>query len=356
MGSAKTSEGSLGKGRRPGRRSYNPLLTISLFHMLFILQAFLLLIAPTLALPNSMGSLPEMGMNSWYMLHHHLVNYTWEAGYVASEDFLAIAEFFKTSGLQALGYTWTNWDDCVVVGRDSEGKLIPDPAAFPKGPRYVSDALATMGFKMGWYTVRGNVTCAGSNKFTPIKRPGSNGYETIDAQTYAEWGITYLKDDTCGGPNVPYQIMGAALNASGTHTFYSLCEPGQGPKTAPIGRSIGNGWRIDEDDGGLWYPILDNVNMVAALYPYSGCDEQHNNDHFGCGWNDMGLLMVSGDRAGGSSRGIEQGDRAAGTEQCLLLSPFSVQLSYNASSIYPILPPPLLPNIPPQLPPPLPIQ
>lgn len=233
-----------------------------------------------------------MGFNSWYMLHHHLVNYTWEAGYVASEDFLAIAEFFKTSELQALGYTWTNWDDCVVVGRDSEGKLIPDPAAFPKGPRYVSDALATMGFKMGWYTVRGNVTCAGLNKYTPIKRPGSNGYETIDAQTYAEWGITYLKDDTCGGPNVPYQIMGAALNASGTHTFYSLCEPGQGPQTAPIGRSIGNGWRIDEDDGGLWYPILDNVNMVAALYHYSGCDEQHNMDGHGCGWNDMGLLMV----------------------------------------------------------------
>jgi alpha-galactosidase len=260
---------------------------------MFLILSFLL--QGVQALPNGQGSFPEQGFNSWYMLHHHLVNYTWEPGYVASTDFLAIAEFFKTSGLHALGYTHANWDDCVVVGRDpsNNNKLIPDPAAFPKGPRYVSDALAALGFSMGFYTVRGNVTCAGLNKYTPIRRPGSNGYEMIDAQTYAEWGITYLKDDTCGGPNVPYQIMGAALNASGNPTFFSLCEPGQGPQTAPIGRSIGNGWRIDEDDGGLWNPILDNVNMVAGLFPYSGCDEQHNMDGKGCGWNDMGLLMVS---------------------------------------------------------------
>ena len=45
--------------------------------------------------------------------------------------------------------------NAVVVGRDNVTKeLIPDPAAFPYGPRNVSDRLATMGFKMGWYTVR----------------------------------------------------------------------------------------------------------------------------------------------------------------------------------------------------------
>jgi hypothetical protein len=32
--------------------------------------------------------------------------------------------------------------------------------------------------------------------------------------------------------------------------------------------------------------------MNAPLYNYSGCDEQHGNDGKGCGWNDMGLLMV----------------------------------------------------------------
>jgi len=37
-------------------------------------------------------------------------------------------------------------------------------------------------------------TCAG--------RPGSLGYEKIDAATYAEWGVDYLKYDNCNtGPS-----------------------------------------------------------------------------------------------------------------------------------------------------------
>jgi hypothetical protein len=279
------------------------------------------------------------------MLHSHLVNYTWEEGYVASEDMLAIADFFVSSGLQKLGYTYANWDDCIVIGRDPvTHELIPDPRAFPDGVRAVADALSTKGFKMGWYTVRGealrvparwpgqlrlsryiitltcvhtratahgpprlslhhslshaqlptgNFTCASIKPYYP-QRPGSNGHEDIDARSYAAWGVTYLKDDTCVGPNVPYSIMGAALNASGVPTFFSLCEPGQGPVTAPVGRATSNGWRVDEDDGAGWRPILDNVAMNAPLFPYAGCDEQHGMDGKGCGWNDMGLLLVGG--------------------------------------------------------------
>lgn len=102
--------------------------------------------------------------------------------------------------------------------------------------------------------------------------------------------VTYLKMDTCAPPQIDYRVMRDALNATGTDIFFSLCEPGQGPTTAPTGRQVGNGWRIDEDDGQLWRPILDNVNMNAPLFPYAGCDAQHGNDGAGCGWNDMGLV------------------------------------------------------------------
>ena len=88
--------------------------------------------------------------------------------------------------------------------------------------------------------------------------------------------------------------MRDALNATGVDIFFSMCEPGNGPQTAPVGRSWGNAWRTDIDDGGLWRPILQNVNTNAALYNYSGCEEQRGRDGFGCGWNDMGLLMVGG--------------------------------------------------------------
>jgi len=63
------------------------------------------------------------------------------------------------------------------------------------------------------------MTCAG--------RPGSLGYERKDADTYAAWGVDYLKLDTCGVIRIPseidYSIMRDALNGSGRPIFYSLC-------------------------------------------------------------------------------------------------------------------------------------
>ena len=63
------------------------------------------------------------------------------------------------------------------------------------------------------------MTCAG--------RPGSEGYERKDADTYAEWNVDYLKLDTCGSINasavVQYTLMRDALNSTGRPIFYSLC-------------------------------------------------------------------------------------------------------------------------------------
>jgi alpha-galactosidase len=59
------------------------------------------------------------------------------------------------------------------------------------------------------------------------RRPGSLGYETKDANTYAAWGVDYLKLDSCYSGATPkqveYTIMRDALNASGRPIFYSLC-------------------------------------------------------------------------------------------------------------------------------------
>jgi len=59
------------------------------------------------------------------------------------------------------------------------------------------------------------------------RRPGSLGYETKDANTYAAWGVDYLKLDSCNLNGTPavveYSIMRDALNASGRPIFFSLC-------------------------------------------------------------------------------------------------------------------------------------
>jgi hypothetical protein len=146
-------------------------------------------VAPAAALDNGVGLLPERGFNSWYMTHSHLTypNYTWMPGYVLSDDMKAIATWFQGHGLQALNYSYANLDDCIVVGRDpTTHVLIPDPQAFPDGVPALAQWMEANNFLLGWYTDRGNTTCscwAGG-----LQRPGSRGYEALDAQTYAEWG------------------------------------------------------------------------------------------------------------------------------------------------------------------------
>ncbi len=60
------------------------------------------------------------------------------------------------------------------------------------------------------------------------RRPGSLGYEKKDANTYAAWGVDYLKLDSCINTNgtppaVQVALMRDALNASGRPIFFSIC-------------------------------------------------------------------------------------------------------------------------------------
>lgn len=85
---------------------------------------------------------------------------------------------------QDLGYNYVNLDDCwsVIDGRDTEThQLIPDPEKFPNGIAGLADEIHAMGFKIGIYSSAGTETCAGY--------PASIGYESIDAATWAAWGI-----------------------------------------------------------------------------------------------------------------------------------------------------------------------
>ena len=73
-------------------------------------------------------------------------------------------------------------------------------------------------------TDRGNLTCGG--------RQAALGYEAVDAETYAAWGIDYLKEDSCNNPAggtdqqnafEEYGRMRDALNATGLWRF--VCVP-----------------------------------------------------------------------------------------------------------------------------------
>ena len=68
-----------------------------------------------------------------------------------------------------------------------------DPIKFPNGIKSLVDYAHSKGLKFGIYSDAGIYTCE--------KRPGSLGYEEIDAKTYAEWGVDYLKANTARSYN-----------------------------------------------------------------------------------------------------------------------------------------------------------
>jgi alpha-galactosidase len=81
-----------------------------------------------------------------------------------------------------------NLDDCWAYSRNESGHIIEDPNTFPSGMAALSDYVHSLGLKFGIYSDAGTHTCAISPK-----RPGSLGFETQDAQTYAEWNVDLLK-------------------------------------------------------------------------------------------------------------------------------------------------------------------
>jgi hypothetical protein len=98
-------------------------------------------------------------------------------------------------GLKDAGYIYVNIDDCWSLhSRDNTTqRIVPDPDKFPDGISGTAEKIHAMGLKLGIYSDAGTLTCAGY--------PGSLGYEQIDAQTWEEWGVDYLKYDNCNVPS-----------------------------------------------------------------------------------------------------------------------------------------------------------
>jgi alpha-galactosidase len=109
-----------------------------------------------------------------------------------SEDLLVqTAKLIVSLGLKDLGYQYVVLDDCWSVGRNASNNnsLIADPKKFPRGMAAVADDIHAVGLKFGMYSSAGKYTCGGY--------AGSLGFEEVDANTWAEWGVDYLKYDNC---------------------------------------------------------------------------------------------------------------------------------------------------------------
>lgn len=132
-------------------------------------------------LNKKQGRLPAMGWNSWNPF-----------GSANNEETTkAMADAFIDLDLDDLGYEYIVLDDgCYKSVRDSDGKLTNDTTKFPSGFKALADYIHSKGLKFGMYNDIGTNLCAGA-------AVGTAGYEDLDARTYKEWGVDFLKVDNC---------------------------------------------------------------------------------------------------------------------------------------------------------------
>ena len=157
---------------------------------------------------------PPMGWNSWNTFGSN----------INEQLIFEIADAMVDKGYRDAGYEYLVIDDCWSCReRDRSGKLVADPEKFPHGMKYVADYVHSKGLKFGMYSAAGIMTCAGY--------PGSYGHEFVDAKTFAEWGIDYLKYDFCHFPDggnckMAYLTMSNALRTCGRDILFSACNWG----------------------------------------------------------------------------------------------------------------------------------
>ncbi|CUA75933.1 hypothetical protein RSOLAG22IIIB_01936 [Rhizoctonia solani] len=233
------------------------------------------------------GKTPALGWNSWNAYQ----------GNINQDKIRAAADALVSLGLKDAGYTYVNIDDCWsnITGRDTgTNRIKPDLNKFPNGIKSVADYVHSLGLLIGIYGDAGTLTCAGF--------PGSLGYENIDAQTFAEWGIDYLKYDNCNVPGnwsdtyngsdfdwynsnsgIRYRQMTTALAsvAAIRPIQYGICNWGNA-NVWTWGSRVGHSWRMSGDSSASWSYI---TSIIAKNVDYLGYVEFY-------GHNDMDMMEI----------------------------------------------------------------
>ncbi|MFI5231023.1 MAG: glycoside hydrolase family 27 protein [Gemmatimonadales bacterium] len=216
---------------------------------------------------NGLARTPPMGWNSW---NHFGCN-------VSASLIREVADAMAANGMRDAGYQYLTIDDCWQVARDAKGVIVADSTRFPGGIKPLADYVHSKGLKFGIYTDAGRLTCQ--------RRPGSYGYETLDAKTYAQWGVDYVKIDWCNAEGIDapaqYAKLRDALLHSGRPIVFSICEWGSNRpwEWAP---AVGNLWRTTGDIQDRWNSVLTIVNLSSQYWSVAKPGA----------WNDPDMLEV----------------------------------------------------------------
>ena len=225
---------------------------------------------------------PPMGWNSWNTF-----------GEAINEQVVRdTADAIVEKGLKDAGYEYVVIDDCWSLRqRGADDRIVPDPAKFPSGMKALADYVHSKGLKFGMYSCAGTRTCAGY--------PGSFDYEFIDAKTFAEWGVDFLKYDFCYKPRLAngpilYNRMGMALKASGREILFSACNWGSDEVEKWI-RSTGAHMYRSTGDINDSFESFKNIAMSQVdKLAYSGPCCYNDIDMLICGMHGKGNVANGG--------------------------------------------------------------
>jgi alpha-galactosidase len=228
---------------------------------------------------------PVMGFSTWYAFR------------TAINESLVLqqAQALVNSGLAAAGYNCVNLDDgWMAPARDANGELAPDPAKFPNGMAALASEIHALGLKFGIYTAIGTRTCQ--------NLPGSWTHYGRDADTFARWGVDFVKVDQCGGlptwatqdtVTEDFRIFGNCLYDAIPGVVYSqelplwaLNTPGANFTNAIVSSAANsNMWRVAADEYPLTqanaYPMILN-HLAADLHLHGYANPGH--------WNDLDMV------------------------------------------------------------------
>jgi len=181
---------------------------------------------------------------------------------VSQQQIVAMADQMIQDGYQDAGYEYVIIDDCwLAPTRDAKGRLQPDAQRFSKGIKWLADFIHLKTLKFGIYEDYGSKTCAGY--------PGSMNHADVDVQTFADWGVDYLKLDGCNANmselDYGYPAFRKALNQTGRSIVFSCEWPlykqateHKMPNYTAI-RETCNLWRNYDDVSPVWLSVLRTI-------------------------------------------------------------------------------------------------
>jgi alpha-galactosidase len=244
-----------------------------IYLIIFIIVLFSIRKIKTIDVPElrQLCPKPPMGWNSWTCF-----------GTEINESLIRdTAAAMVSKGLLAAGYEYVIVDDgWMDTTRDRNGKLKPCPIKFPSGMKALGEYIHSLGLKFGIYTSVGRYTCEGY--------PGSYGHEEVDAATFHDWGVDYVKIDWCTykwiwwpywNYRYRYELMSRAFNKY--PIVIAMCNWGFG-NSAKWGKKLAHTVRITFDVSADEDSINYIIKRGKALKKYNQVN----------GWNDLDSLEV----------------------------------------------------------------